>query len=105
MFTESAKHSLAKVIVGYSPNYTHDPAVHFASDSDSEENDNGLRFAATTPTLSQQQSVDGQGVADKMAQLWVDSMTRLVACLFALAYHELTVAMVVKFEELANSKS
>lgn len=37
MFTESAKHSLAKVIVGYSPNYTHDPAVHFASDSDSEE--------------------------------------------------------------------
>ena len=37
IFAESAKHSLAKVIVGYSPNYTHDPAVHFASDSDSDE--------------------------------------------------------------------
>ncbi len=36
-FAESAKHALVKVIVDYSPNYTHDPAVHFASDSDSDE--------------------------------------------------------------------
>lgn len=37
ILTESAKHSLAKVIVGYCPNYTHDPSVHFVSDSDSDE--------------------------------------------------------------------
>ena len=36
-FADSAKYSLAKVIVDYLPNYTHDPAVHFASDSDSDE--------------------------------------------------------------------
>lgn len=34
ILTESAKHSLAKVIIGYCPNYTHDPSVHFDSDSD-----------------------------------------------------------------------
>lgn len=37
IFAESVKHSLAKVIVEYSPTYTHDPAVHFASESDSDE--------------------------------------------------------------------
>ena len=37
IFADSAKHSLAKVIVDYSPNYTHDPAVHFATDSHSDE--------------------------------------------------------------------
>lgn len=37
IFAESAKHALAKVIVRYSPKYTHDPAIHFASDSDSDE--------------------------------------------------------------------
>ena len=36
-FADSAKYSLAKVIVDYSLNCTHDPAVHFTSDSDSDE--------------------------------------------------------------------
>ncbi|KAL3145376.1 hypothetical protein ABBQ38_001626 [Trebouxia sp. C0009 RCD-2024] len=56
-FADSAKHALAKVIADYSPSYTHDPAVHFASDSDSDGDDDGLPPATTIDTpASQQQS-------------------------------------------------
>ncbi len=37
IFADDAKLFLAKVIDGYHPNYTHDPNIYFASDSDSED--------------------------------------------------------------------